>query len=1264
MATLFVVGVFVAPNSAIPAIAPTQQPQQTQTRSVTSRETTNTRNTAKTLSTKNKSKTHTTTSPTSTLRHQRISTSNGHTQNRAATKINISNYNGNADNDPTLTKMYVDSSLRSDSNIQKYIELSGGSDYILIKLFNTKQLPNFARMFQRLGGTLGAYNDNSTTSTLLVDSSGEQESFNIPNQMWLIKSTTTTQPECTNDSDCENGTCDEGNCISSPAPECSNNSDCGAGMCNSGTCSCDANATKVGNECQCNNGYTQNGTSCVLEQPTDPNLISCTGAENEIIVDGGKCVLSPFSVITKNKNSFQFGISATGTFYIDWGDGDVQTLNRTDTTYTTVSHTYETADNYTVRFGGKATGYSTDETIPAIRFHYSGNCDVYGISGSLGAIFGTVDNGGNGNTPRFYQTFAKCIDPDNYSTSSTIPEDLFTGVTGAPLSYMFYETFNASNFKDTSAPQYQTIPNNLFSGISGAPAAHMFEKTFRTMEYLDGSLSSDLFAGISGAPAPYMFANTFAYSGGAHSTRKFTISADLFKNISGNPAPHMFESTFEGSWLTNLPVGLFAGIYGAPATAMYLATFKSCKHISGGVLANNFFGDIAGDAVYGMFMDTFSDVTGINGTIPAQLFGTLSGTPKGSMFSGTFSGCTGLTGTIPGDLFGNISGPTMTYSFASTFSGCSGITGIDNDLFKNITVSQYPDSEDTSFSATFYGTGITSIPSGLFRGITNLTQGIFTATFENCTALQSIPGDLFGNISSVSPINSSILSIPTNIFNSTFAGCTNLQSIPSELFAGIEGAPAAYIFRQTFKDCTSLQSLPNGLFSRISGAPANGMFYGTFYDCTGLQGSIPSDFFGNVSGAVADYMFDSAFKGCTNLGGTVPASMYSDLTPGTTANYIFSWTFSNTSLYKSCPSGTKPDPLANEWEQYWSGHVACIPGCTTDADCGAGTCDTSTSICACSTNATKVGNECQCNNGYTQSGTQCIAAPCPNIDEFMVNGECINSKFEITTTNDATSLSFELSAQGTFYVDCGDDGTLSGTGSSEKTITKNDTTDYEYQCSWTNAGVHTVKFAGLATGYSRFLATIDFHEESNIEYISGSLGAIFPTIGNGDDDSLTPNFYHTFKNCTNLKNISDGLFNGITAGRKLMFGDTFYGCDGLTAIPAGLFSNITTSAEQMFEGTFEKSAITEIPERLFSSITTGANKLFYRTFFDCGNLSGYIPASAFAGLLANTSDLVANTFLYPFTYTDLLLECPNDTTPIANPYQDQFDANYAICEPN
>ncbi len=56
------------------------------------------------------------------------------------------------------------------------------------------------------------------------------------------------------------------------------------------------------------------------------------------------------------------------------------------------------------------------------------------------------------------------------------------------------------------------------------------------------------------------------------------------------------------------------------------------------------------------------------------------------------------------------------------------------------------------------------------------------------------------------------------------------------------------------------------------------------------------------------------------------------------------------------------------------------------------------------------------------------------IDVTNNGSNCQTSKFELTTTNLSAGVSFkfDISASGTFYVDCGDGGTLSGTHRKQK----------------------------------------------------------------------------------------------------------------------------------------------------------------------------------------------------------------------------------------
>lgn len=64
-------------------------------------------------------------------------------------------------------------------------------------------------------------------------------------------------------------------------------------------------------------------------------------------------------------------------------------------------------------------------------------------------------------------------------------------------------------------------------------------------------------------------------------------------------------------------------------------------------------------------------------------------------------------------------------------------------------------------------------------------------------------------------------------------------------------------------------------------------------------------------------------------------------------------------------------------------------------------------------------------------GAYSALAACAN-DQIDVNGDgntCEDVKFTVTTTSAVTTeFKFRMTAKGAFYVDCGDDGSLSGTG--------------------------------------------------------------------------------------------------------------------------------------------------------------------------------------------------------------------------------------------
>ncbi len=229
---------------------------------------------------------------------------------------------------------------------------------------------------------------------------------------------------------------------------------------------------------------------------------------------------------TADTTKFSFVISAVGTFEIDWGDGDIETINKTDTTETTYSHDYSAAAAYTIGISGQATAYTTLYQTAAISFE--GNRNVAGISGSLGAIFGTLDIETN-NQPQFDCTFRNCS-----NLTGSIPENLFSGISGAPAMFMFHLTF------DDCSGLTGSIPENLFSGIQGVAASATFSGTFSGCSGLTGGIPENLFSGISGHAGSGVFGSTFYGCSGLTGS----IPAGLFRGISGSATMMSFDRTF------------------------------------------------------------------------------------------------------------------------------------------------------------------------------------------------------------------------------------------------------------------------------------------------------------------------------------------------------------------------------------------------------------------------------------------------------------------------------------------------------------------------------------------------------------------------------------------------------------------------------------------------------------------------------------------------------------------------------------------------
>ena len=415
---------------------------------------------------------------------------------------------------------------------------------------------------------------------------------------------------------------------------------------------------------QCDTGYGSDSGACR----------ACTASE---FLAGGVCETTKFTITTTNNTSeFKFFMwGATGTFYVDWGDGNVDTITRTGSTGNTYSHTYATAGSYTIRFGGVATGYDGNWSHTTISFYAQtgGTQDkIASVSGSLAALFPTPNDSA---LPFFRETFKGA------TNLTAVPNTLFSGITRTQ-SHMFYHTFDGSGLT--------AIPFDLFSNVHSLGIG-MFEYTF------------------------------------ANCTSLTVIPSGLFDNMTASGAVDtMFEGTFTGcTSLTSIPVGLFDDVIASSSNwtrlsststgGVFRDTFSGCTSLAS--IPAELFSGMTINGIPSMFANTFRNCSSL-ATIPTGLFDniTVSGTAT-NMFEYTFGGCTSLT-SIPADLFSDITSATEGL-FEGTFYGCTNLTGyippntfaglITNDSTKNTNM----------WGGAFVGTNLaTMCPSGTTQYIT------------------------------------------------------------------------------------------------------------------------------------------------------------------------------------------------------------------------------------------------------------------------------------------------------------------------------------------------------------------------------------------------------------------------------------------------------------------------------------------------------------------------------------------------------------------
>ena len=182
---------------------------------------------------------------------------------------------------------------------------------------------------------------------------------------------------------------------------------------------------------------------------------------------------------------FSFNISARGNYIIDWGDGEIEIKNKTNTEIETYSHAYDNGGIFVIGISGDAISYNSSDYVSAISF--TGNKNIAQLSGDLGKIFV-----GGAKKYMFNDTFGDCVN------LTQISSDLFKGVSGNADS-LFNSTFDGCS-------ALQNIPENLFQNISGS-ASDMFRDTFRNCSALT-AIPDFLFKTISGGSYG-LFADTF-----------------------------------------------------------------------------------------------------------------------------------------------------------------------------------------------------------------------------------------------------------------------------------------------------------------------------------------------------------------------------------------------------------------------------------------------------------------------------------------------------------------------------------------------------------------------------------------------------------------------------------------------------------------------------------------------------------------------------------------------------------------------------------
>ncbi|MNU19719.1 hypothetical protein D3C71_79520 [compost metagenome] len=321
--------------------------------------------------------------------------------------------------------------------------------------------------------------------------------------------------------------------------------------------------------------------------------------------------------------------------------------------------------------------------------------------------------------------------------------------------FTFYGIFNQTS-------SLHVVPDDLFAFIRGydVKVAGLFEQAGPTI------VPANLFKDVH-------FIDLRAVFRVASNIQQ--VSGDLITNMNLKRRTGVTEMFDRCSSLQAIPANLFANLL-PPKTLNYLIGYQ-------------------GDWDFSSCFKGCSSLT----TIPETLFTNLfeSTGYRYACFSSTFNGCTSLT-DIPQHLFRGAKAPGAQL-FTSTFQGCTSLTTIRADLFHE-TLLRTDDpfwTDSWSFRTlmqTFEGSGLTTLPVGMFTNNTDITNLYYT--FKG-TKITEIPVGFLQGLTQVNEL--------TGLFNV----CSQLASLPDDLF---DHTPLLAKASDMFYQCIALASLPVGLF--------------------------------------------------------------------------------------------------------------------------------------------------------------------------------------------------------------------------------------------------------------------------------------------------------------------------------------------------------------------------------------------------------------------------------------------------------------------